>query len=130
MEVVEYKGQNVYTSSLNRAGRSNLEAEGTKVETGIIEDAYFFTLSPDRHVERVDRRGFSRRKIESGQQDLMVDVKYDGWGTASVPIAGLERIASFMCDMNVLGRDLSELKGRKVTTYNRGIELLGIGIDI
>jgi len=58
----------------------------------------------------------------------MVDVKSQFGGQASVAIAGLDRITQFLYDTESIGKDLSALRGRKVTEYNTGIELLGIGV--
>lgn len=123
MEVIQYNGKNVYTNSLNRVTEKELNK--AKVEIGTIAAVYFFQLSPDRFTERVD---FDEQKIKRQQSGLNVDVNLPRWGTASVSIAGLDGIVKFLCDSACLGKDLSVLTGRKVNTYNSGMQLLGIEV--
>lgn len=123
METLQYNGQNVYTYSTKRFTQEDLQR--AKTGLGTIVDAYFFQIGLDRVVERVD---FDRAKIEAQLVGLMVDVKSQFEGQASVAIAGLDRITQFLCDTASIGKDLSVLKGRKVTEYNAGRQLLGIGV--
>ncbi|MDP3917089.1 MAG: hypothetical protein Q8Q42_02260 [Nanoarchaeota archaeon] len=123
MENLQYNGENVYTHSTNRVTPTELARARTGV--GSILDAYFFQIGPDRSVERVE---FDRSRIEAQQVGLMVDVKSQFGGQASVAVAGLDRITQFLYDTASAEKDLSALKGREVTEYNAGMKLLGIGI--
>ena len=123
MEILQHNGQNVYTYSSKRNTQADLQRAET--ELGTIVDAYFFQIGPNRTVERVD---FDRTKIEAEQVGLMVDVKSQSGGQASVSIASLDRITQFLYDTASIGKDLSVLKGRKVTEYNAGRQLLGISV--
>ena len=122
MEMLQYQGQNVYTSSLNLATLQDLE----KAKTGLgrVCDAYFFQLSSDRVVERVN---FNKARVDAQKVGLMVEVKSQFGGQASVAIAGLDRIIQFLYDTASVG-NLSVLKDRTVTEYTKGMQLLGIGI--
>jgi len=123
MKTINYNGQRVYTHSANRASKKDLEAATTG--EGIIVDVYFFTVDGDRLVNKVD---FDRRRVESGQSGLMIDVKHSSWGQSSVAIAGLGRVTQFLYDTKTIG-NLSNLKGREVTTYSNGMVLTGIGVE-
>lgn len=123
METLNYQGQRVYTHSTNRAIVKDLQRARTGL--GTILDAYFFKIGPDRTTERAE---FDRAQIEAQKVGLMVDVKSESGGQASVAIAGLDRITEFFYDTGSLGKDLSVLKGRKVTEYNTGPQILGIGV--
>ncbi len=123
MENLQYDGENVYTQSTNRV--TPTELAGARTGVGSILDAYFFQIGPDRIVERVE---FDRSRVEAQQVGLMVDVKSQFGGQASVAVAGLDRITQFLYDTASLGKDLSTLKGREVTEYNAGLQLLGIGV--
>lgn len=125
METIRYRynGQNVYTPS--NQGITRRDLSGAKREEAQIEDAYFFTVDEDRQVHRA---GFNRKEVEANRSGLMVDVNNNGV-CASLAISGLDRIVDFMDDAGVFGKDLAELKGRPVTTYNRGgISLIGISL--
>ena len=124
MEVIEYNGKRVYTNLLNSATKEDLKK--AKTENGSITDVYFFQLTGDRLVERID---FDRKKIENLNSGLHVEVNLSGWGVASVSIAGLDNIVKFLCDATSLGKDLSVLSGRKVKTYSSGMQLLGIELE-
>ena len=124
METIEYNGQRVYTqANITVQDRNLMDA---KVGTGVVLDAYFFEITGDRLVEKI---GFDRQKVKDENSGLMIDVKSQFGGQASVSIAGLERVTSFLYDTGSLG-DLSVLKGKKFTEYARGLCLLGIGVDI
>lgn len=123
MNTLQYNGENVYTHSTNRVAPTELARARTGV--GSILDAYFFQIGPDRIVEKVE---FDRSRIEAQQVGLMVDVKSQFGGQASVAVAGLDRITQFLYDTASVGKDLSTLKGREVTEYKAGMQLLGIGI--
>lgn len=122
MEKFDYNGRKIYTSSHNEATVADLEK--AKLGFGVIEDAYFFRLTPGRFVERVE---FDIGAVERQNSGLMVNVR-GRLGVASVSIAGLERITGFLVDSNAFGKDLSTLKGRPVLEFYRGISLLGIGL--
>ena len=121
MEIIQYKGENVYTSSINEAKIYDLMK--AKTNTGEILDAYFFKLNTGRKVEKIE---FDKTKIEKEESGLLVDVK-NKCGQASVSIIGLDRITQFLYDSSSLG-NLSSLKGKEVKEYNNGIRLLGISI--
>ncbi len=122
MDILQYGGQKVYTSSRNEATVADLA--GTETIVGRITDAYFFKLTLDRDVEKTK---FDRKAIEKVNSGLMIEVGKKN-NQASISIAGLERITEFLCDSEAIG-DLSTLKGRKVMEYNRGIRLLGISLQ-
>jgi len=124
MDVLRYNGQNVYTHSTNECTKSDLSS--ARIGRGVILGAYFFQIGPDRIVEKME---FDKNKVEGQRSGLMVDVKSQFGGQASVAIAGLDRIVSFLCDTASLGKDLSVLKDSKVTEYASGMQLLGIGVD-
>ena len=122
MDILQYGGQKVYTSSHNKATVADLE--GTETSVGRITDAYFFKLTPNKYIEKTK---FDRKAIEKVNSGLMIEVEEKN-DEVSVSIAGLERITEFLYDSKAIG-DLSTLKGRKVTKYNRGIRLLGISLQ-
>ena len=124
METLQYNRQNVYTNSLNRVTIQDLER--AKIELARIKEAYFFEIDGDRNVIKT---GFDKAKVFEENRGLQVLVDLEGFGTAGVSIAGLDKICSFLADTQSLGSDLSVLKDRKVTSYNRGMELIGIGVD-
>jgi len=60
---------------------------------------------------------------------LMIEARTSG-EVANLSITGLERITSFIHDTGVLGKDLSSLKGKNVSSYVAGgIHLIGIGVE-
>jgi hypothetical protein len=122
MKALQYKNQTVYTQSTDTTTVDDLDEARTGI--GTILDAYFFQIDGDRMVQKI---GFDKKKIEREQSGLMVEVKHKSCGQASVSIAGLDRIVSLLCETGALG-DLPALKGRKVTIYERGIKLIGIGL--
>ena len=131
MDVIQYNGQNVYTHSTR--GTTEIHLRGAHIEIGKIVDAYIFQLERDGGGMRKDRRAdFDKTEVAEERMGLMVDVESNG-AQAGVAIAGLDRITQFLCDTQTLGKDLSVLKGRKVTAYynpvGMGNRLLGIGID-
>ncbi|MEK6908823.1 MAG: hypothetical protein AABX23_02100 [Nanoarchaeota archaeon] len=119
MEVLEYQGRNVYTSSYLDIQVKDLDS--SEATTGRIEDAYFFELGMNRSVQIE----FNRKKVENGSSGLMIRVK-GTLGTATVSIVGLQRIVDFMCDFDCIGKDLSTLKGREVRKYDSMRLLAGI----
>ncbi|MBR9691684.1 hypothetical protein GOV06_02765 [Candidatus Woesearchaeota archaeon] len=123
MKTFEFNNQRVYTPSNRDITEADLA--NAKSQEATIADAYFFQIGPGRVVERIK---CDRQKIDSEQSGLYVEISESGTH-ASLPIAGLERIASFLCDTGTLGEDLSVLKGREVTAYGDSIQIYGIGID-
>ena len=124
METLQYNGQNVYTNSLNRATVQDLER--AKVEPAKVREAYFFEVDGDRTVVKT---GFDKAKVLKENSGLHVLVGLKSYDTAGVSIAGLDRICAFLADTQSLGSDLSVLNGREVTSYSRGMELVGIGVN-
>ena len=124
METLQYNGQNVYTNSLNRATVQDLMEAKTKSVK--IREVYFFEVDGDKTVVRTD---FDKARVLKENRGLQVLVDFKGLGTAGVSIGGLNRICSFLSDTQSLGSDLNVLKGREVTSYNRGRELIGIGVN-
>lgn len=124
MKVIDYNGQNVYTHSTIETDIKDLER--AEVEEGKILDAYFFVVDNDRMVRKVGLDSIDPQSKESG---LFVEVKFSGYGQAGIAISGLERIMQFLRDTRTSSEgELTKLKNKKVSTYNRGIQLLGIGV--
>lgn len=125
METLQYNKQNVYTGSLNRATVQDLKI--AEVEPAKIREAYFFEIDEDRMIVKTS---FDKDKVLKDVRGLQVLVDFKSSGTARISIAGLDRICSFLADTRSLGSDLSVLNGREVTSYNKGIELIGIGVNV
>ena len=123
MNTIRYNGQNVYTTSNMETSFDDLD-KARKKPANII-DAYFMKVDGDRNVVRQD---FDKKAVLKNNQGLHVLVNCESEGQAAVTISGLNRITGFLIDNSVLGKDLSVLKGREVTSYNSGMVLLGIGI--
>src|SRR3989344_1040233 len=110
MNTINYNNQKVYTHSTRDTTPSDL-AKSTPTD-GEIRGAYFFTVDGNQNIHRTE---FNKNKVRANTSGLMVDVKFDELLNASVAIAGLERITSFLCDTGALGNVsiLPGVKGRK-----------------
>ena len=123
MKTLRYDGQNVYTNSTNRVTVPDLKR--AKVEPAKIREVSFYDIDTPNMV----KTDFNKNRILKEKSGLYVLVNFESYGTAGVLIAGLDRICSFLADIQSLGSDLSVLEGRGVTSYNKEKKLIGIGVN-
>ncbi len=124
MPVEFFQGRRVYVDSYANTLTALLES--ALPEDNIVQDIYFYNRQGGRGV----KTDFANTiNIGDGTSGLVIRVGREAEGCgAAIAIARLEEILTFIVESKNLGKDLNELKGRAVTSFYRGAELLGVAL--
>ena len=116
MGKIIYKGKNVYVNSNEQIKPTSLRNAQTARYK--IEGLHFFPTNREKIGSGLDKAQYRLAIEVTGKK-----------GNANISIQGLDDIVNFLVDQDLIGKDFSSIKGRRVTVYNSKDTLLGISFD-